>query len=327
MNQVLLSIIIPAYNVENYLQKCVLSCIRQNFPIDNYEIIIINDGSTDNTLLIAKKFEEQYRNIKVYSQTNAGLSVTRNNGLSLSKGRYVWFVDSDDWIEADCLIEIGKLLTKDYDLIQIFCRCINELDMSEYCDDRYNFSLLKGVFSGLEVLEKGGLPVMAQLSIYNRQFLIDNNLRFMPGILHEDTEFKPRVEHYAKTITVLDKICYNYLQRKSGSITSQFSIRNAMGLIASMESLHSFSKTFDLREYRMFGTIISVNMNSLLFHFRELSQQDKYKIKKDLKSKSHLFHRMYKSNKLIYKIEGLIFCLNVNIGICSYLFIDIARKL
>ena len=106
-----LSIIIPVYNVEKYIEKCLVNCAQQDCCTDSYEIIVVNDGTKDNSLAIAEDVARRYDNIYITSQLNAGLSEARNKGLSLAKGEYVWFVDSDDWIDTNCLTDIMKYLT------------------------------------------------------------------------------------------------------------------------------------------------------------------------------------------------------------------------
>lgn len=98
-----LSIIIPTYNVQDYLERCISSCLNQNIDINSYEIIVVNDGSQDKSLSIAQKLAAVYNNISIISQSNAGLSAARNKGLSLAQGEYVWFIDADDAIKTNSL--------------------------------------------------------------------------------------------------------------------------------------------------------------------------------------------------------------------------------
>ena len=97
----ILSIIIPVYNVEKYVEKCIRSCENQDIPKENYEVIVVNDGSPDGSLAIVERLANEFSNIKVINQENKGLSMARNTGLEAAKGEYVWFVDSDDWIEEN----------------------------------------------------------------------------------------------------------------------------------------------------------------------------------------------------------------------------------
>lgn len=108
-----LSFIIPAYNCNKYISECILSLLQQDLAPDDYEIIIINDGSTDNTLSILIDFQEKYKNIKVYDQENHGRDYARNQGVKRANGDYIWFIDNDDYITSNCinpLITIAQTL-------------------------------------------------------------------------------------------------------------------------------------------------------------------------------------------------------------------------
>ena len=98
-----LSIIIPVYNVEKYVERCLRSILNQGVSEKEYEIIIQNDGSTDNSLAIVERVVKEYSNCLVFSSQNRGLSAARNAAFCHASGHCVWFVDSDDWIEDGCL--------------------------------------------------------------------------------------------------------------------------------------------------------------------------------------------------------------------------------
>ena len=102
-----LNIIIPAYNVEQYLKRCVERCERQDIRREEYEVIVVNDGSPDGTLAVANELAATYENVVVLTQENGGPSKARNHGLSVAKGDYIWFVDADDYIVENC---IGRVL-------------------------------------------------------------------------------------------------------------------------------------------------------------------------------------------------------------------------
>ena len=102
-----LSIIIPVYNGEEYIDRCLQSCLRQDIPADSYEIVVVDDGSTDSSNVILSRYAMEHANVVVLTQSNKKQGAARNYGLSKAQGEYIWFVDSDDWIEANCL---GRLL-------------------------------------------------------------------------------------------------------------------------------------------------------------------------------------------------------------------------
>lgn len=97
------SIIIPVYNVEIYLTRCLDSCLQQDLSYDEYEIIAINDGSTDNSLSILQDYADRYPNLKIVNQDNRKQGAARNRGIEIATGDYIWFVDSDDWLEPNVL--------------------------------------------------------------------------------------------------------------------------------------------------------------------------------------------------------------------------------
>ena len=118
-----LSIIVPVYNVENWLSRCASSLINQDLDKSEYEIIFVNDGSTDDSFEIAKKYSESYDNIILISQENKGLSAARNAGINKANGKYIWFVDSDDWIEPNIA---GQLLKEAEDCgLDVLCFGLN----------------------------------------------------------------------------------------------------------------------------------------------------------------------------------------------------------
>lgn len=184
-----LSIIIPIYNVEHYVEKCIRSCANQlNVSPVNYEIILINDGTKDKSLEIAKRVSLDYDNIIIHSQKNGGLSSARNKGLSLAKGEYVWFVDSDDWITEDALSIIFKEIED------------NNLDILEfdhyYAIEKNNVIRLKinefynnietDVISGIQSLEQFGFIVGVCYKVIRRSLFQNNLLSFPLNEYNED---------------------------------------------------------------------------------------------------------------------------------------------
>ena len=103
-----LSIIIPVYNIEKYIGRCIESCLKQDIPINEYELLIIDDGSQDDSMTIVRQYAHQYCNIRYIEQTNAGPSVARNRGILEAKGEYLWFIDGDDDIQENTLKRLSE---------------------------------------------------------------------------------------------------------------------------------------------------------------------------------------------------------------------------
>lgn len=313
----LLSIIIPTYNVEEYIAKCLKSCIVQDISSDLYEIIVVNDGSTDNSLSIATDFSQRYSTIRIITQENQGLSMARNTGLYAAKGDYVWFVDSDDYIEDNCLSWIFPKLDGNIDLLQIQARYVYG-DGAPYVD--LPKCILPQGATGINTLERGILCVPAPFSIYRRQYLIDNNLYFTKGIYHEDCEFKPRALYYATKVDSIENVCYNYLQRTSGSITSNFKPKRGHDIIYVNNSLISFCNTKPMTKKckQTILRLISTLVNTLLSGIITLEKGERNELVAELKRNKHIFPYMLKSGKIKYIVEGIVLMISVSLGIRLY---------
>ena len=178
MNNELISIIVPCYNVEKYVEKCINSLINQTYS--NIEIILVNDGSTDNTLNILKKIKNKDDRIVLIDQPNTGLSGARNTGLKKSKGKIVSFVDSDDFVDKYFIEKLYvNMITNSADISSCDYVFINENNniwnnSKRKKEKNYsNFDALKDMFSGKQLLE-----VMTWNKLYKKSLFVDNNIEF-----------------------------------------------------------------------------------------------------------------------------------------------------
>ena len=216
------SIVVPVYNVEQYLEQCLESLQVQDF--DNFEIICVNDGSTDRSREILTEWESKIPQMRVIDRENGGLSAARNTGLKAATGDYVVFVDSDDWMEPNAF----KILDAD---LRPPTSDLRPLDMICFACQRTNNdthdTLSPEQSTGWEyynhhALEPRIVPfVCVWQRCYRREFLLENNLRFREGILHEDNEFTPRACLKAKSIKVIPEVLYNYRVRPNSIMTTR----------------------------------------------------------------------------------------------------------
>ena len=216
----LLSIILPVYNVGMYLSMCLDSLLNRNLNVLDYEIVAINDGSTDNSLDILNEYASKYPNIKIFSQENKGLSVARNEGLKYAKGEYVWFVDSDDFVKSNCLLELfGILLDLDVDVLAIDRIEYNNQTFIEkkYAREKCDSSKL---YVGSDFLGIFNNEVSVWMYLWNRTFLVKNKLLFAPGLLHEDLLFTPVALYFAKKVKYVNICAYCYRIFRQNSITN-----------------------------------------------------------------------------------------------------------
>lgn len=218
-----LSIIIPIYNVAKWLGRCIASVRNQGLAPEDYEIVAVNDGSTDDSMKVLEEFmlREAKSGVKtapivIINQKNQGLSAARNAGLKVAKGNYIWWVDSDDTLEA-CFVP--RLLERaEKERLDVLCFGLN-LVYEDGRSEKYAIpDSTKGkTVKGEEFMIKVGMPPAAWAAIYRRGFLERYGLKFYEGIMHEDQEFTPRAYFLAKRIAFEDVAVYNYYQRE-GSI-------------------------------------------------------------------------------------------------------------
>lgn len=218
--QLILSIIVPIYKVEQYLHKCVDSLLQQDLSPEEYEIILVDDGSPDRCGEICEEYAAGHANVKVVHRENGGLSAARNSGMEAAKGRYVQFVDSDDYLEPNVLKAVVDKMEKDgLDILRFNYRNVNERyevfepnkvskPFVDYRDE---------ICDGLTFLtERLGFGCYAWQFMIRRELL--ENCRFKEGVYFEDTEWAPRLLLKANRVTSSELMVYNYLMRE-GSIT------------------------------------------------------------------------------------------------------------
>lgn len=241
MNKV--SIIVPIFNVENYLDDCIKSIINQSYH--NIEIILINDGSKDNSYNICKKYKSLDSRIILINQNNHGLSFSRNKGLEISTGDYILFVDSDDTLNTELIENLVPDFENLYDMI-CFQYSINGSMGYSYLDINDHFETCGENF--LELLyKKDGLFGTVWKYCYRREFLISNKLKFYEGIIHEDEEWTPRALCSANKIIFRNVHGYNYLVRENSIMTSKKEFISSISKIKIAIQLNKFLQKNQLK--------------------------------------------------------------------------------
>lgn len=214
----LISVIIPVYNVEKYIGNCISSILNQNVN-DFLEIILIDDGSSDDSLSVIKEFERNYKNIKVIAQSNKGVSAARNVGMKNAEGKYVYFVDSDDFLEPHSLVKVVELLNKNpIDVLLFKYSKVNESYEAEHFKDYYIYDNSSHKMS--KFLKNNTIVAQVWMFIYNLEALRVNNISFIEGVYHEDEDFVSKSLAVCENIYLMDHKVYNYVKRPNSIITT-----------------------------------------------------------------------------------------------------------
>lgn len=250
-----LSIIIPIYNVSKWLGRCLASVRNQGLSPEDYEIVAVNDGSTDDSMAVLEAFrnEEEKAGVKtapwvIVNQENKGLSAARNAGLKAARGTFVWWIDSDDYLEPCCAVKLLERAEKDrLDVLcfnlQLVYDAVPGNAKAIMPTEPYNIPDSTGgaVVKGEKFMLQVGMPPAAWAAIYRRSFLEARGLKFMEGVLHEDQEFTPRAYFLARRIAFENVVVYNYVQR-DGSIMKSENPKKTDDLLKICMSLWNFAQ-------------------------------------------------------------------------------------
>ena len=226
----LISVIVPVYNVERYLRQCLDSLINQTY--NELEVIMVDDGSKDSSGKICDEYSEKYENFKVVHQENAGLGMARNTGFEHIKGEYVTFVDSDDYLEPDCIATLyNELRNKDVDMCKGGFKRV--IDSGKIVSNRiYDNELFQGEKAKKEMLPRmiGSSPTKHDSiemcvwgALYNTKPIFEHNIRFPSEreLISEDLVFNIDYMQYANGACTIDKAGYNY-RVNLGSLSTSY---------------------------------------------------------------------------------------------------------
>ena len=267
-NNMLVSIIIPVYNVEAYLTECLDSVVNQTFR--DMEIILVDDGSTDNSPEIMQAFAEKDSRIKIITQPNRGVSAARNTGLRAASGEYILFVDSDDTILPETVETLyNKIRETDSDLLlgnELFCHENKRWSMDFKRDEALNsITGISGKACYIKLMEVNAFPPSAPLFFIRRELITLNSIFFKEGIIHEDELWCVEAMLNAKRVSLIDFNYYLYRQREGSimhsnnhefRIKSLFIVTNELNKLAKKENdLQGVTGHIFTRMYSLFYSI------------------------------------------------------------------------
>lgn len=316
MGKVKVSVIIPVYNVQDYLEETLNSILNQS--LREIEILAINDGSTDKSFEILEIYRKKDRRIKIISQENQGQSIARNKGIDLSKGEYIYFMDSDDLIELNLLEDCYKLSILNkldflfFDALS-FSENFEKEKLKDYVYDREG--LVEEVMSGKKYLEKliikENFKCPPWLYFINSNFLKKNRLRFYPKIIHEDELFSYQLYLRANRVKYLNKKLFKRRVRLNSTMTSNKGEKNIIGYLTVVQELNKMrsgdNESSNLLKYqikRILNAAVGVYNyleSDLKIKYRE---QLEYELKKCSSLKSRISFKYSTLFKVLKKLKS-----------------------
>lgn len=309
MDELLFSIIVPCYNVQDYLEKCINSILIQTYQ--KFEIILIDDGATDSTPALCDRFASLDCRIRVYHKENGGLSDARNFGMDKSNGDYFVFVDSDDFISPNALEYFATILLKSRSDVLL-------TRLTEYCDDYIleKDMEMSNYFSNEVTVEKALQWEMkksndawpAQKKIVSSGFVKRNNLRFLKGFLHEDVDWSSRVMMHAEKFEICTETWYYHRIKREGSITNTISPKRIIDVIEMSERLINSDEMHSISDERreIISERIMRSVYPTLFLYGKLSNKGKTQVVKCCKERKELLQMATeKRHKIFVKMANI----------------------
>jgi len=221
-----LSIIIPLYNSENYISLCLDSIFSQDISKEDFEVIIINDESTDGSLSILNEYASRYSNLNIYSQKNQGASIARNKGIDIAKGKYLYFIDSDDYIAENTLGVLMNDLNDDIDLLAFKTVHIKNLNSKVSKEREFALDLQREIISGAEFIARYGFKDEIGWYIVKKEFLLSSNLFFLHGKMLEDISFNISLLTQVRKVIFIPLDVYRYVCRPNSVMTRKSALHN-----------------------------------------------------------------------------------------------------
>lgn len=253
--EIKISFIIPVYNAEKYINQCIDSIIEQKFY--SWELIIVDDGSTDATVNICNDYAKKDRRIKIIGQKNSGSAIARNSGLKLAKGEWIAFIDGDDWIESDFYEKLQVYMEKDFDFIMYSYYEISGMMKKNKCSIKETIVLDKEIFRLIIKdtidTERRATKIAnsrAQLwtKIYRREFLNNNQISMDSKLrMSQDVMFNLEVYTSAKKAVFIPNSLYNY-RLLTDSTCHQYNVHQAQRIINLMNAMGNYVKKVEWKQ-------------------------------------------------------------------------------
>lgn len=307
-----ISIIIPIYNVDKYLEKCLDSILNQTFK--DFEVILVNDGSTDNSDIIIDRYSKLDNRLKAIHQKNGGVSHARNVGVKASKGEYIGFVDPDDWIYEDMFMNLYEVaISTNSDIVvcrhyrQVDGQIINKDEESEYIKEMNNKDGMKELFKGQ----------LYRFALWNKLFIrhLFDEIEFPEGRIHEDLSTTYKLFSKARKITYTNYSGYVYVKRENSILTTKFNKERLQSFIAWEEILEFMKKYYNDIYYIVISCYTYWSIDNMYYVLQQISNSKKeylYIIQKSLR-KNYKDILRNRTLSIKYKLLTLMICLDIRL--------------
>lgn len=297
------SIIVPAYNVAQYIEECIESILNQDY--DNYEIIVVDDGATDETPKILDEIASKSEKVRVIHQKNGGLSAARNSGIEAASGDYILFLDGDDfWSEKSFLTEVNKKINeKNVDVViysysyyypdKIIKKSLNLKDITGETEKNY-----------INLVKNELITAPAWNKCVKRNLFADGLLNFQVGVLSEDCLWCANLLKSIATYSVLDNSQYMYRQNREGSITNVIKEKNVLDILKSISIGLANKEEYSVEKQEALNIYFTISYISILPFVHVY--KDNLDIKKYLKDYEYLLQYSRQIGNKTFKYTGLV---------------------
>ncbi len=312
------SIIIPVYNVQDYIERCLESVVSQNYR--DIEVILVDDASPDGSMLIAKKFYDRMagqgmKTVCVKHELNRGLSAARNSGIEMATGDYLYFLDSDDELYDNNAISTLVKSANESKADVIMGNHYVHRTVNSY-KSKYNERKLLKDDDLISAFVKGDIPIMAWNKLIGKS-LFDNGLRFKEGILNEDELFSYHLLFLNPTVELAGETTYRYNHRE-GSIMNSFNIKRIESPIIVYEEASRMYRLMDGHDNRILQN---------LDHFAFKRYVDIMKSPTDIETKRNLYRRLRKAQRSIAGKGKMRYVYNAHIYLPFFLGFEVMKAI
>lgn len=300
----ILSVIIPVYNIDQYLPRCLNSILEQS--LEDFELILVNDGSVDKSQEVCESYAKYDPRIKVINKINEGLSVARNTGIKIAKGEYILFIDGDDFIVENTFSILVNRAKSDLLDILVADAMTYVSDDNKRLKCRKRFSMEK-IFTGedflYESLRQNAMLMCAPMSLYRREFILKSDVLFKPGLLHEDELWTPQIFLKAKRVEYIDFTFYMHFKREGSITQKKEKTKNAVDLVNIISELAV-----------IYSKLVNIKLKKLLYDYLVMLYLSSFYIgklyRKDYKPLINKKFVWVKSKTVKNRFKAILFCLS-----------------